>query len=234
MGPLFRKLKPSWNKWLRGSNPEIVSLNFNFFFSISKMAPQTVVLLQTWLHLIKLGVDSFRLHLQIISPYPCLISLHTLSHTSPVPHNVCVYVCVSGSVVSSCLWPLGLEPARVLCPWNSPGKNTGVDCHFLLQGIFPTQGSNSGLHHCRQILYVLNHGGLGRGFLPPREEGGHWMALPSNVRAWNRCGIICWCMPAETTLDAFGAWASHPVQAGLLQNTKYNKATLLTSSMALW
>ena len=36
----------------------------------------------------------------------------------------------------------GLEPARLLCPWDSPGKNTGVSCHALLQGIFPTQGSN--------------------------------------------------------------------------------------------
>ena len=39
---------------------------------------------------------------------------------------------------------------RLLCPWDFPGKDTGVGCHFLLQGIFPTQGSNSGLPHCRQ------------------------------------------------------------------------------------
>ena len=38
-----------------------------------------------------------------------------------------------------------------------PGKNTGVSCHFLLQGIFPTQGSNLGLPHCRQTLYHLSH-----------------------------------------------------------------------------
>ena len=44
-----------------------------------------------------------------------------------------------------------------LCPWDSLGKNTGVGCHFLLQGIFPTQGSNLGLLHCRQILYPLCH-----------------------------------------------------------------------------
>jgi len=42
---------------------------------------------------------------------------------------------------------------------DSPGKNTGVGCHFLLQGIFPTQVSNSGLPHCRQILYRLTHQG---------------------------------------------------------------------------
>ena len=46
------------------------------------------------------------------------------------------------SVVSDSLWPHGLWPARLFCPWNFPGKNTGVDCHFLLQGIFPTQGLN--------------------------------------------------------------------------------------------
>ena len=43
-------------------------------------------------------------------------------------------------------------PTRLLHPWDSPGKNTGVGCHFLLQGIFPTQGLNPGLPHCRQTL----------------------------------------------------------------------------------
>ena len=43
--------------------------------------------------------------------------------------------------------------------WDSPGKHTGVDCHSLVQGIFPTQGLNPGLLHCRQILYCLSHQG---------------------------------------------------------------------------
>ena len=47
----------------------------------------------------------------------------------------------------------------LLCPWDSPGKNTGVGCYFLLQGIFPTQGSNPGLLHCRHMLYPLSHQG---------------------------------------------------------------------------
>ena len=52
----------------------------------------------------------------------------------------------------------GIFQARVLlCPWDFPGKSTGVDCHFLLQGIFPTQGFNPGLPHCRQKLYRLSH-----------------------------------------------------------------------------
>ena len=46
---------------------------------------------------------------------------------------------------------------RLLCPWGFPGKNTGVDCHSLLQGIFPTQGSNLGFMHWRQILYCLSY-----------------------------------------------------------------------------
>ena len=49
------------------------------------------------------------------------------------------------SVMSNSLPPSGLQPARLLCPWNCPGKNTGVGCHFLLQGIFLTRGSNQHL-----------------------------------------------------------------------------------------
>ena len=58
----------------------------------------------------------------------------------------------SRSVVSDPQRPHGLQPTRLLHPWDSPGKNTGVGCHFLLQGIFPTQGSNPGLPHWRQTL----------------------------------------------------------------------------------
>ena len=61
--------------------------------------------------------------------------------------------------MSDSLRPHGLQPTRLLCPWNNPGQNTGVGCHSLLQGIFPTQGSNPGLPHCRQTLYSLNHQG---------------------------------------------------------------------------
>ena len=63
----------------------------------------------------------------------------------------------SHSVVSDSLWPHGLYS-----PWNSPGQNTGVDSLAFLQGIFPTQGSNPGLPHCRQILYQLSHKGSPR------------------------------------------------------------------------
>ena len=53
------------------------------------------------------------------------------------------FVCVLGySVVLHSLWPHGLWPTRLLCPWDYLGKNTGLGCHFFLQGIFPTQGLN--------------------------------------------------------------------------------------------
>ena len=58
------------------------------------------------------------------------------------------------SVVSDCLWLHGLYS-----PWNSSGQNTGVGSLSLLRGIFPTQGLNPGLLHCRQILCQLSHKG---------------------------------------------------------------------------
>ena len=60
----------------------------------------------------------------------------------------------SRSVASNSLRPNGLQPARLLCPWDSPGQNTGVGCHFHLQGIFPTQGSNPDLLHCKWISCI--------------------------------------------------------------------------------
>ena len=53
----------------------------------------------------------------------------------------------------------GLQPARLLYLWDSPGKNTGGGSHFLLEGIFPTQESNLGLPYCRQTIYRLSHQG---------------------------------------------------------------------------
>ena len=66
---------------------------------------------------------------------------------------------ISCSVMPDSLRPHGLQPTRLLCLWDFPGKDTGVGHHFLLQGIFPTQGSNPGILHCRQILYQLSYKG---------------------------------------------------------------------------
>ena len=74
--------------------------------------------------------------------------------------NIEVYNVVKWKSLShATLQPHGLWPARLLCPWNSPGQTTRVGSHSLLQAIFPTQGSNLGLPHCRRILYHLSHKG---------------------------------------------------------------------------
>ena len=61
----------------------------------------------------------------------------------------------------SCCWLLFATPwtiaCQALCPWNSPSKNIGVDCRSLFQELFPTQGSNPGLPHCKQFLHCLRH-----------------------------------------------------------------------------
>ena len=70
-----------------------------------------------------------------------------------------ISTCLCAKSLQSCpslCYPADFSPPRSLCPWDCPGKNTGVGCHGLLQGIFPTQGSNPRLLrllHCRQILY---------------------------------------------------------------------------------
>ena len=87
----------------------------------------------------------------------------------------------SHSVVSNSLQPHGLYS-----PWNSPGWNTGVASHCHLQGVFPSQGSNPGLPHCKWILYQLSHQGS------PRIL--EWVAYPFPSRSsWprNQTGVSC-------------------------------------------
>ena len=81
-------------------------------------------------------------------------------------------------VTQSC--PTLCHPVDCSLPGSSvhgtfPLKNTGVGCHFLLQGLFPTQGSNPGLPHCRQILYQLSHN------RSPRIL--EWVAYPFSSRS---------------------------------------------------
>ena len=89
--------------------------------------------------------------------------------------------CESCSVVADSLWPHGLYS-----PWNSPGQNTGVGSLYLLQGIFPTLGSNPGFPHCRWILYQLSHKGS-----PGIQE---WVAYPfssGSSQPRNRTRVSC-------------------------------------------
>jgi len=99
-------------------------------------------------------------------------------------------------------------------PWTSPCQNTGMGSLSLLQGIFPNQGSNQGLLHCRWILYQLSHKRsprilewvaypFSRGYLQPRNQtkvsciaGGfftNYQGSPSQIRALTISFQILWC-----------------------------------------
>ena len=89
---------------------------------------------------------------------------------------------VKAKVAQSC-WTL-CDPHGLYRPWNSPGQNNGVSSLSLLQGIFPTQGSNPGLLYCRWILYQLSHEGS-PGIL-------EWVAYPfssGSSRSRNKLGF---------------------------------------------
>ena len=97
--------------------------------------------------------------------------------------------CVCAQSLQSCLTlcnPMDISPSGSSDHGDSPGKNTRVDCHALLQGIFPTQGLNPSLPHGRQILYHLNHQGSLR-----RVE---WVAYPfsrGSSRPRNQTRVSC-------------------------------------------
>ena len=90
------------------------------------------------------------------------------------------------------------KPTRLPRPWDSPGKNTGVGCHFLLRGIFPTQGSNSHLLLGRQILYCLSHQGnpkcvvilpsSHRKLMPGIRAQQHGIQGPGSRWGWSQAG----------------------------------------------
>ena len=85
-----------------------------------------------------------------------IFSFITYTHTSSELCNSCL-------VTKSCLIlcdPHGLQPARPLCPWDSPGKNTGLDCYSLLQRIFPTQRPKPSLHWQVDSLPLSHLGSL--------------------------------------------------------------------------
>ena len=98
----------------------------------------------------------------------------------------------SRSVVSDSLQPHVLQPARLLRSWDFPDKNTGVGRHFLLQGIFPTQGSNPGAPHSRQKIYHLSPQGK------PVPNIGQDITIINKTfsfhsDAWNLYREMTWC-----------------------------------------
>ena len=111
----------------------------------------------------------------------------------------------SPSVVSDSLWPHGLYSQ-----WNSPDQNTGMGSLSLLQGIFPTQGSNPDLLHCRQILYQLSHKGS------PRIL--EWVAYPfSSGSSWPRN----WTRISCTGGGFFTNWAPRGTHMNVINSVKF-------------
>ena len=112
----------------------------------------------------------------------CGTCVHVSVHTCVCVHK-CECVLVKVKVAQSC--PL-CDPMCYISTWNSPGQNTGVGGLSLIQGIFPTQGLNPGLPHCRWILYQLSHKGSPRLW--------EWVAYPFCSRSSqprNRTGVFC-------------------------------------------
>ena len=105
-----------------------------------------------------------------------LFTLHVIGDFSRlIPWGLEWKMKVTQSCPTSCN-PMDCSPTRLLCPWNSPGKNTGVGSCSLFQRIFPTQGLDPGFPHCKRILNLLSHRG-GPNFLTklyPHAQQSTW------------------------------------------------------------
>ena len=121
-------------------------------------------------------------------------------------------------VAQSCLTlhPHRLQPARLLHPWDSPGKNTGADCHSLLQRIFLTQGLNPGLQHYRQILYHLSYREVLLSCLVVKLSGhfnytgtheldSPWNSPDQNTRVGS-CSLLWGILPTQGSNSGFPHW----------------------------
>ena len=97
--------------------------------------------------------------------------------------------CLITKSCSALLQPHGLQRVRLLCPWNSPGKNTGVGCYFFLQGIFPTQESNPCLLHWKTGSLPLSPQGSFLLKVSQSKSGSQWMIVQMNeaIKLWTHC-----------------------------------------------
>ena len=135
----------------------------------------------------------------------------------------------SCSVISDSLQRHGLWS-----PWNSPGQNTGEGSLSLLQGIFPTQGSNPGFPHCRQMLYQLSHKGSQRIL--------EWVAYPFSSRSSqprNWTGVSCIAGGFFTSWairKALISWTSYQLLRGLFEPRALSSttSTFLTCKEGIW
>ena len=133
----------SWNNWACRHKSLVYGILKKVFRTYVKSRNRTIDRnINLWLLGLKGGRISWKVGTDIHA-LPCCAE--SLSH------------------VRLCTAPWTAAP-RLLCPWDSPGKSTGVGCHARLQGIFLTQRSNPGLPHCRWILYIR----------ATREAQEHW------------------------------------------------------------
>ena len=148
-------------------------------------------------------------HLYFLPSLPQNRKILKFSNTDNLPlgtFTMSTAAVLSRSVLSDSLQPRGLQPVRLLCPWDAPGQNTRAGCHALLQGIFPTRGWNPGLPHCRRILYCLSHEGT-----PWIQE---WVAYPSSKGSSQPRN---WTMVSCAVGRLFTRWATREA----LSNLKY-------------
>ena len=105
---------------------------------------------------------------------------------------VCVCVCVCVLVTQSCLWPHRLKSTRLFCPWDSPGKNTWVGCHFLLK---KKKKEEVGMWHCQfKECSKLNRYSI----------GSNNTTFPSQWEIWSYPAMTIW--QPRTSVDSFQTW----------------------------
>ena len=126
------------------------------------------------------------------------------------------------------LRPHGVWPHGLHSPWNSPGQNTGVGSHFFLQGIFPAQGLNPGLPHCRQILYQLSHQGN-----PRTLEWGDYpfSSRSSQLRNWTEVSCIAGRFFTSWATKCWQIWNQANFQINFLAFPYKNKNILILSNI---
>ena len=99
-----------------------------------------------------------RICLSYMREFRFTVNMKIVSQTSARDSSVYfIQLMFRSSVLSDSLRTCGLSLTSILCPWASPGKNIQVACHFLLQGIFLTPGSNLCLQHCQADSLLLSH-----------------------------------------------------------------------------
>ena len=148
-----------------GTSACIISfiISFHFLHTFSLESLLSIKFLQCYISIHLQWYSIFLSYFLNVCMYMCVyIYTHTYVYLCIYSMHGCiiyVFVCVHHSVTSNSSQPHGWWPARLLCPWDLSGKNTGVGSHSLVQRIFPTRRSKRGLLDCRQILDHLSHQG---------------------------------------------------------------------------